>query len=95
MAEVILFDSSSPALTTNLESNKLFLFTIEKLIRHKLAGKTYLYSNQIYDTYGIDWDPRTHANKCYLKENGELMFDYEIFSNGLVNVIIWQTGEGI
>lgn len=95
MQESIFFDERCHGWTKDPTCNEVFLLSQEKYIKmmHKYHG--YRYSNQIYEVYGAPWDPRSRCNECYLIENGELVFEYDLFSNGTVVITIRQVREDI
>ncbi len=90
MQETIFFDERCAGWTSKSDLNEMFLNLQEEYIKSMLKHNSYRYSNQIYEVYGAPWDPREQANNCYLVENGELVFEYELFSNGRVVITIRQ-----
>lgn len=90
MTETIIFDETCLGWTDKADMNEMFLTLQEKYIKSMFEHNGYRYSNQIYEVYGAPWDPREKVNNCYLVENGELVFEYELFSNGIVAITIQQ-----
>ena len=90
MQESIFFDESCIGWSKDPTLNEAFLRLQEEYIKSMLAHHSYRYSNQIYEVYGAPWDPREQTNNCYLVENGELVFEYDLFSNGVVVITIRQ-----
>lgn len=90
MTESIFFDQGCIGWTKDPTLNDAFLRAQEDYIKSMFQHHGYRYSNQIYEVYGAPWDPRTRVNNCYLAENGELVFEYDLFCNGTVVVTIRQ-----
>lgn len=90
MIETIIFDEHCVGWTNKADLNKMFLALQESYIKSMLERSGYRYSNQIYEVYGAPWDPREKTNNCYLVENGELVFEYDLFSNGVIVITIRQ-----
>lgn len=90
MTESIIFDEGCLGWNKDPTLNEAFLKCQEDYIKRHLGYHGYRYSNQIYEVYGAPWDPREQTNNCYLVENGELLFEYDLFPSGVVVVTIRQ-----
>lgn len=90
MTETIIFDERCACWTTDPTFNEAFLSMQERYFNGALTHYGYRYSNQFYEAYGVPWDPIEQTNNCYLVQNGELTFDYELFDNGTVIITIRQ-----
>lgn len=90
MIETIIFDERCFGWTNKADLNEMFLNLQEEYIKSMLEHHGYRYSNQIHEVYGAPWNPRERTNNCYLVENGELVFEYDLFCNGSVVITIRQ-----
>ena len=61
------FDASCVYWTDNFEYNKIFLTHQAKYLKTRLANRGYLYLNEVYECFGLNWDP-DHSNLCYREE---------------------------
>lgn len=91
MQETIIFNENCVGWTNKADMNELFLIMQEEYIKSMFERNGYRYSNQIYEVYGAPWNPREKTNNCYLVENGKLVFEYDLFSNGTVAITIFQS----
>ncbi len=95
MTESIVFDNRCAGWTNKADLNEMFLTLQEEYIKSMLKHNGFRYLNQIYEVYGIPWNPRIRENTCYLEEDGELIFHYDLFPSGIVVITIRQEKEGI
>lgn len=86
----ILFDKSSFCWTKDLDYNMIFIKRNVAWANDKLKYRGYIYLNEIYEAFGVEWDP--------LKENqvlihtGEEYIKFEVADltgNRQIIQVIW------
>ena len=84
--ETIIFDDKSTHWRT--ENNDYNLKTVQLVgnyCKDLLNSRGYIYLNQIYELFGVDWDPDM-INNLYLSRDGQITFEFEPVENG--NILI-------
>ena len=62
--EIINFDGSSMGHVGDCEMNKAFLDVQKRYLKEKLFYRGYLYLNEVYESFGVRWNPKK-ANVCW------------------------------
>ena len=60
----IIFDSNSSSWCKDLEFNRFFIWRVIEHILGILNHRGYIYLNQIYELFGVEWNP-DDENICY------------------------------
>lgn len=80
--KTIVFDSNASYWSKNLEMNRTYLNLQRYYLKDRLIYKGYLYLNEIYDTFGVAWNP-DDENVCYRYGKGD--FDIQFTGPDLEN----------
>lgn len=72
------FDESCPAWSTYPDYNLIFIKAKRNYLADKLCARGYLYLNEIYESFGAEWDPK-NDNNVVLYKGGE-NWDFVLFS---------------
>lgn len=73
--ETIIFDHNATAWTKDREINEVFLNYQKDYLVELYLVRGYIYLNQIYEIFGIKWDP-TENNPCWC-EGRPLIIEFE------------------
>ena len=61
------FDSTCPSWAKNEECNRMFIKHLDNYLNIVLENRGYVYLNQIYESFGVGWDPKK-KNPCFMKD---------------------------
>lgn len=75
--KTIIFDASSITWNADVDYNQRFLYSQENYIKNLFNHRGYIYLNQIYECFGVKWDPKLEHNLCYLVEYGPINLEFE------------------
>lgn len=78
--KTIIFDENCTAWTRNIDYNLMFLGMQANHIKDQFIHRGYIYLNQIYETFGVAWNPGM-VNSCYLLKSGPIKFEFEPVSD--------------
>lgn len=79
--KTIKFDKNATHWNRNEEINSYYLSAIKDYILDLFKIRGYIYLNQIYEHFGIRWNPKIE-NDLYLTENGLIKIEFEPIGDG-------------
>lgn len=85
--KTIIFDETSASWTKYTDCNSMFLRYQANYIEELFKHRGYMYLNQIYEHFGIGWNPRL-VNVCYLLGSGPIKFEFEPVEDGKILIHI-------
>jgi hypothetical protein len=74
--KTIEFNNDATAWTGRVDNDLMFLETQADYIKEMFVHRGYMYLNQIYEYFGIKWNPG-FVSPCYLLKSGPLTFRFE------------------
>lgn len=74
--KIIVFDENAIGWTRNNEHNLMYLKLTAKYIQDLFRARGYIYLNQIYEYFGVNWNPGL-TSPCYLLTSGLINFEFE------------------
>lgn len=78
--KIIKFNRLCPGWCKDEGTNALYLYYQRNYIVEKFEHRGYIYLNQVYDTFGVDWNP-DDENICYRSDTGGVTIDFEALDN--------------
>jgi hypothetical protein len=78
--KTIVFDERCANWTENIEHDLMFLSMQADYIKEIFVHRGYMYLNQIYEYFGVQWKPNL-VNSCYLLKSGPIEFEFEPISD--------------
>ena len=84
----IKFDKTCMGWNSNPEHSKAFIDANRNYIFERLYTRGYVYLNEIYETFGIEWDPK-RDNVCYQPCNDGLGILVNPAENGTFVIMIF------
>lgn len=85
--KTIIFDETCPAWRLDADYNLLYLRLQAVDIEDLFNLRGYVYLNQIYECFGIGWNPSL-VNVCYLLGSRAIEFKFEPVENGRILIHI-------
>lgn len=85
--KTIIFDKTSLGWTKDADHNLRFLRLEAAYMEDKFKYRGYMYLNQIYECFGIGWNP-SFGNDCYLSGSGPINFEFEPVEDGKILIHI-------
>lgn len=85
--KTIIFDERCAAWTKDIDYDLMFLETQGSYIKEIFVHRGYIYLNQIYEYFGVEWNPNL-VNPCYRLTSGQLRFEFEPVSSAAIMVKI-------
>lgn len=67
MSFKIVFDEKSEEFYNDFVVNRMLVHSQIQYIKDLYESRGYIYQNQIYESYGVEWDPYK-VNRCYIYE---------------------------
>ena len=79
----ILFNRSTSAyVTPEYNYNLMFIRHTELHLNNLLTHRGYVYLNEIYDAFGVKWDPKDENVCCIYENNNCIRFDTRSIDDG-------------
>lgn len=85
----IIFDENTIHWTQNRDYNLSYVRTRGEYLNDILTIRGYLYLNQIYEHFGVEWNPED-TNDLYLIDDGEITFKFESIDENSILIRITQ-----
>lgn len=85
--KTIIFDEKSTAYRKGSPTNLWFLDMQTDYLKDKCFCRGYLYLNEVYETFGITWDP-DEENVCYRENEGGINFKVKPRGNDTYSIHI-------
>ena len=85
----IIFDENAIHWTQNRDYNLSYAKTRGEYLNDILAIRGYLYLNQIYEKFGVEWNPED-INDLYLIDDGEITFKFKPIDENSIMIRIKQ-----
>lgn len=74
--KTIMFDKNATYWENDINDNLCFVRMRGRYISDLLTVRGYLYMNQIYEHFGIKWNPED-LNELFFADNGPIYFEFE------------------
>ena len=89
MMKTIIFDSKSFNWSDNYETNKCIIEGTVQLLYDLFDVRGYMYLNDIYERFGVAWDPH-EANECFIKGSNSFALSCERMKDNVFKINIYS-----
>lgn len=87
--KTIIFDSKSFKWDDNYETNWCYINNITRLLYGLFNVRGYMYLNDIYERFGIAWDPH-ELNECFIKGSNSFGLSWEYLKDNVFKINIYS-----
>lgn len=82
----IRFDSENYNWDRDEKKNMFFVKCTANLIKETLECRRYLYLNQVYECFGVKWNP-DEENVCY-RDPDAFFIDFAMDDEGIIEIMV-------
>lgn len=87
--KTIIFDNKSFMWNDNYERNCYIIVSINQLLCGLFDARGYIYLNDIYERFGVAWDPH-EVNECFIKGSNSFMLSWEYLKDNVFKINIYS-----
>ena len=89
MTKTIIFDNGSFKWEDDYETNWCTIKSTTRLLYRSFDVRGYMYLNDIYEHFGIAWDPHEH-NECFIKGSNSFALSWEHLEDNAFKINIYS-----
>ena len=89
MMKTIIFDNGSFKWEDDYETNRCTIRSTTRLLYRSFDVRGYIYLNDIYEHFGIAWDPHEH-NECFIKGSNNFGLSWEHLEDNAFKINIYS-----
>ena len=89
MMKTIIFDNGSFKWEDDYETNWCTIKSTTRLLYRSFDVRGYMYLNDIYEHFGIAWDPHEH-NECFIKGSNSFILSWEHLKDNAFEINIYS-----
>ena len=89
MMKTIIFDNESFKWEDDCGMNLYTIKSTTQLLHRSFDVRGYIYLNDIYEHFGIKWDPHEH-NECFIKGSNNFKLSWECLEDNAFKINIYS-----